>query len=312
MSDEHDHAVAEELADGQPEGCEPAGELSWIVATDNFRLLSVDVNVRSCDEEVSARLRWHLEPFLHRKHEAGALMVDLYPLEASDRHDRWYAWHLQGDEPRSGPMQDLLNHAVWQMHALVPQRAGDFLFLHAGAVVRDGAAMLLPAVRDAGKSTTVAGLLEAGFSYLSDELGAIDPITVRAYPFPKRISLDDASLRFFPGLSERLSDREGVGRWLYQRYVRPEDLGSTTAPATRITSIVFLAPEHEGPPRLEPVSQAEAVHEMAAQCFNLYRYEGRGVILLSRIASEARAYRLSGGTPQERAALLADRAADPA
>jgi hypothetical protein len=57
------------------------------------------------------------------------------------------------------------------------------------------------------------------------------------------------------------------------------------------------------------VTSAQAVEEMASTSFNLFRYEDRGVILLSRIAKEAKAFRLEGGTPRERAALLGDQLA---
>jgi hypothetical protein len=45
---------------------------------------------------------------------------------------------------------------------------------------------------------------------------------------------------------------------------------------------------------------------MAANCFNLYRYGERGVVLLSRIARDAEAFRLTGGSISERVGLLCD------
>jgi hypothetical protein len=47
---------------------------------------------------------------------------------------------------------------------------------------------------------------------------------------------------------------------------------------------------------------------MARYSFNLYRYEARGVVLLSRIAAEAEAFELAGGSVLERAELLSARA----
>jgi hypothetical protein len=299
-----DDAIVEEL---QPEGCEPI-DPDWIVAIDHYRLLSVNVTVRSGSEVFSAALRRQLERFHNDKLEHESVTVDVFPIAPRQPGEDWYAFEQLGTgEQRPGLLEDLFNHCVWYINALVPKRAGDFLFLHAGAVVRNGSAVLLPAERDTGKSTTVAALLDGGYDYLSDELGAIDPITGRAYPFPKNLSFADDSLAFFPELAARLGDRSGDGPRLYQRTVRPEELGARVAGPSPVGAVVFLENDHEGPARLMPIAKAAAVKDMAANAFNLYRYEERGVVLLSRIAEEAKAFRLAGGTPRERATLIGER-----
>jgi hypothetical protein len=45
---------------------------------------------------------------------------------------------------------------------------------------------------------------------------------------------------------------------------------------------------------------------MAANCLNLYRFGDAGVVLLSRIAKDADAFRLRGGSLGERIELLSD------
>ncbi len=65
-----------------------------------------------------------------------------------------------------------------------PQRA----FVHAGAVARDGRAIVLPGVPAAGKSTLTAALTRAGATYLSDEYAPIDG-RGRVHPFPKPLSI---------------------------------------------------------------------------------------------------------------------------
>jgi hypothetical protein len=192
---------------------------------------------------------------------------------------------------------------------VVPKATRDFLDLHAGSLSRNGQGLLLPASPDIGKSTLTVALMAAGFEYLSDEIAAIDPITARVYPFPKRVRLDPEALDFFPGLAQRLEDRRGLNARLRARFVRPHDVdagyGGPVAPAW----IVFLSGEHAGPPRLEPVTRAAAVERMAENCSNLYRYGDRGVVLLSKVAQNAQAFTLSGGNPKERAELLAEKLA---
>lgn len=202
-------------------------------------------------------------------------------------------------------MTRILKHAVWDIHASVPEKTRDFLMLHAGAVSRDGGSMLLPARAEVGKSSLVAGLLSLGFRYLSDEAGVIDPITERAYPFPKRLSLDPSTVEIFSGLGDRLQDRHGLSGGLDERFARPEDLGSGVGAPAAIRWLIFPTHERDGAPRLSPITAAEAVHRMAQYSFNLYRYEARGLVLLSRVAARAEAYELSGGSVMERAELLA-------
>jgi hypothetical protein len=277
----------------------------WVVAHDNYRLLSVNINVRIGDEEFAARLRWHLEPFFHQKLEHESGIIDVSPLEGDQHDDPWWVYEA-GDDRLEAPRKELLNHAIWHLHAQASRRTADYLLLHAGAVARDGVGVLLPAARDTGKSTLVAALLRTGFRYLSDELGAIDPITRQAYPFAKRITLDNEALRFFPGLADRMDDRVGIGQGLYQRHARPEDLESSVSGPVVIGALVFPTMNREGTPSLTEIPRAEAVEEMARNCLNLYRYGARGVRLFAAIATGARCFRLEGGNPLERASLLAE------
>jgi hypothetical protein len=205
---------------------------------------------------------------------------------------------------RTGLPRDLLNFAVWDIHTLAHQRTRDFLLLHAGAVVQDGRTVLLPASPESGKSSLVIALLELGFDYLSDELGAIDPLTARIHPFPKRISVAPESLGFFAGLAERLQDRAGLGSGLLKRYVRPEDLDAAVAGPAAVRVLVFPTSDHEGAARLTRLSRAEAVHRMTANSFNVPIFGERALALLSRLAREAPAFQLDGGTPRERAASI--------
>jgi hypothetical protein len=299
-------ADSAELPNDFPEGCEPL-DPDWIVSVDHYRLLSVNVTMRSGSETLSAALRDHLSPFHHDKREHESITLDLYPIAGSPPGETWYAFDEAGSEPRRGLLEDLFNHIVWRINTLVPARAGDYLFLHAGSVARGGRALLLPAERDTGKSTTTLALLENGFDYLSDEFGAIDPITSRAYPFPKKLMVSEESLEFFPGLDGRLVDRTGGGPHLYQRAIRPDDLDARVAAPSRVGAVIFLANDHEGPARLDATPKAEAIREMAANAFNLYRYQERGLVLLSRLVADAETFRLSGGTPRERASLIGDR-----
>lgn len=265
--------------------------------------------VRSVDAAFADALAWHLEPFRRDGPDHQSFPVDMFIQEHDQQEDPSpYSFFFATSFGIRDPyIVDVLRYAIRRVNAGVQERVRDYLLLHSGAVAKDGGAVLLPAKMDSGKSSTVVALLEAGFSYLSDEFGAIDPVTMRAYPVPKAIHLSWPAMKLFPGLDRRLDDRGGMNGEIAERFVRPRDLGAETAGPAAIRSIVFITPDFDGPPRLTPVTSAQAVEDMAGTSFNLYRYGERGVILLSRIAKAAPAFRLTGGTPQERAEIMADR-----
>jgi len=65
--------------------------------------------------------------------------------------------------------------------------------VHAAGATTETGGILIPGERNAGKSTLVTGLIEAGFGYLTDEAVAIDHETGDLLPFPKAIGLDRGS-----------------------------------------------------------------------------------------------------------------------
>ncbi|HMQ22394.1 MAG TPA: hypothetical protein PKE00_07900, partial [Planctomycetota bacterium] len=91
-----------------------------------------------------------------------------------------------------------LNHEV--LHGLMLRRP-DLFFVHAGVVAVAEAAVILPGLSRAGKSTLVLALVEAGARLLSDEVLAYDPRTRSVLPVPRAIKIRDACLRYFSGLA---------------------------------------------------------------------------------------------------------------
>ena len=78
-----------------------------------------------------------------------------------------------------------------------------WLFIHAGVVVHDGGAIVIPAPTMHGKSSLVEALVRAGATYYSDEFAAIDrqglmhpyrvPISLRTVNGKRRVPVDDGS-----------------------------------------------------------------------------------------------------------------------
>ena len=90
-----------------------------------------------------------------------------------------YQLELDGDMLiHSSDQRDVLNHFAWHVNSHAMQAATDRLVIHSGAAVSPrGGAVLLPGPSGSGKTGLVAGLVRAGFGYLSDEAAGIDPET---------------------------------------------------------------------------------------------------------------------------------------
>ena len=90
----------------------------------------------------------------------------------------------------------------WGCNWLIGSRLNDLLLLHAGAVERDGLALLLPALPGSGKSTLTAALSQRGWRLLSDEFGVFDPQLGAFRAMLKPIALKNQSIdvirRFAP------------------------------------------------------------------------------------------------------------------
>ena len=72
--------------------------------------------------------------------------------------------------------------------------AESYVFVHAGVVELDGAAVVLPGRSGAGKTTLVAALVRAGATYYSDEMAVFDT-EGRVLPFARALRLRDGATR---------------------------------------------------------------------------------------------------------------------
>lgn len=78
--------------------------------------------------------------------------------------------------------------SVRELEHWVAEHAREVVFLHAGVVSVDGAAILLPGTTYAGKSSLTAALLRAGATYGSDEYAVVTPDGL-VHAYPRRLTL---------------------------------------------------------------------------------------------------------------------------
>jgi hypothetical protein len=175
------------------------------------------------------------------------------------------------------------------------RRAGDFLLIHAGAAVTPrGEGVLLPGASGSGKTSLTAGLVRSGFAYLSDEAGAIDPVTRRVYPYPKTLHLR-------PGVLERVSDDLTKSREYFpgseERQVRAEDLraGAVATEPSELRFVILPQFKRGAATTMTPITAAESVAELGRNAWNLSVYRARGLELLTDLCRKAQGRRLVFG-----------------
>jgi hypothetical protein len=182
--------------------------------------------------------------------------------------------------------------------------ACDNLSIHAGGVEREGVGLVFPGGIAAGKSTLVAGLLRAGFRYLTDEAVALDRDTLWIRPYPKPVSLDPGSWPLFPELEPDADLATGdykAAQW----QVPPNAIGpGLLGQSCPIGVVVFPRLEVGAESRLEPVGRAEALVELAGHTFRFSDRSRDALDLLAEAVRPATCYRLTVGRLEPAVALL--------
>jgi hypothetical protein len=192
--------------------------------------------------------------------------------------------------------------------------AADYAVMcHAGGVERDGVGVVLPAHTESGKTTLTAGLVRAGYSYLSDEAVAFDPVTRLIEPYPKPLSIDAGSHHLFPELEPAPAPGDDATpnvQWqVPPDAIRPGSVGRPCA--ARL--IVFPKYEAEATTEVEPLSQAAGLLELATNTFEFRSHARRSLEALAEVVRSAQCYRMAVGDLDDACALisgLVDRAAE--
>ncbi|GGI05356.1 hypothetical protein GCM10011354_13690 [Egicoccus halophilus] len=237
-------------------------------------------------------------------------------MRSSDADDRSACFSvLTPDHGRGGVWRDDIEIAVsadpgtlvaqlfWAVNRHVIQPVQDRVLLHAGAVARGDAVVLLPAAMESGKTTLVAGLLDTGLAYLTDEAVALSADgLVQGYRKP--LSLDPGSWPVLPHHEPELPQR-------LKHYHRDQ----WQVLATGFTDVVaegylrlLVFPEYvaDQPVRLEPLSGADALRHASSCAFAVEETSSgiRELRGLKNALTDVPAFRLSFGRLDEAVATV--------
>jgi hypothetical protein len=192
----------------------------------------------------------------------------------------WFDNELKVTASSLAPPVDRL---LWEVSQAAISDGDGLLTIHAGAVSSNGTGLLIPGPSGAGKSTLVAGLTVAGFNYLGDELGLVNPADGTLRPFPRALWMSRTSIAMIDGLVSRLPiELDDVAE--SERHVSPNDLRpGSVGDAAQVRHIVVPEYAPEGPTSIEHLSPARVVALLGASCFQFERLGAEGLSVLAEI-----------------------------
>lgn len=144
------------------------------------------IRVECADSEIRAFLNRYLFPPIPRNDSAPSSPDISISVDRTPEGFRV----LLNQELRASAvtLHDAALAAVKALDDAVVQRIKTFRAVHAGVVIIEGRALLLPGATHAGKSSLVAELLRRGASHFSDEYALIDSQGL-AHPYPRPLLL---------------------------------------------------------------------------------------------------------------------------
>lgn len=258
-------------------------ELTQALATTGLRLDlgAASVLVRSSEPALTAPLR---TVYGHFPFACGSDWADVHvQIERPAGPRRWLrpqtTFRADGQTPFDPfPAGHALALFEWGCNWMLGRTCNHLLLLHAGALERDGAALLLPATPGSGKSTLTAAMSQRGWRLLSDEFGAFDPHADAFRSVLKPVALKNQSIdvirRFAPSATfgpEFPKTRKGTVAHL----AAPPDAVARRHQTARPGAVVLPKWQAGSPTRWERI---EAHALFPALAFNAFNYGLLGAV----------------------------------
>ena len=187
-----------------------------------------------------------------------------------------------GVDLEDGSLPDVIRCLQYSVIQLLIQAKSELVWLHAGAVAKHGAVILLPGSRGQGKSGISTGLCKSGWQFLSDDICPLEPDTDKVIPFPLA-----PSAREFPG-EEKTED------WL--RAYNKKDIELPKNLLIRqplaLNKLIFPKFEHGAATQLNVTSPAMAAFELIRTCWNYDDHKEKLFNYIAGLVERVPAYKL--------------------
>lgn len=231
-----------------------------------YNILGLSLVVISNLEEALARVHNTYATFAILPHQVNkSIIVSLleqrdgsFEVTTNDYSRNWPTFDIA--------LLDLLDVVV---HIILRQLLDRGLFaIHAGAVVRQDRALGIVGRSGQGKTTLTLGLLQAGFTLLSDELLIAEPEQGVVLPYRHSLHVRPGTLDIVPAM-QFLRDRPrynlgGGSEWALTVSELEKQFPGSLAQQAPLRHLIFLEgqPRSDGQPKLEAISSAKAALEL--------------------------------------------------
>lgn len=260
-------------------------QVPWAVVLGPIGLLDERLVVRCQHPELGRFLAAFVAAFLPARETRTHLDV----VEVGGR---WVAYEDGARTVTAATPAGMARSLVWQLNRLALAAPTPHVLVHAAVASLDGRALVAPGRSGAGKTTLVAALALAGWTYLSDEVACLGPDGARVRPYPRPLALEPGSWGLVPDAVDRWP--AGVPAMVTDlRLVLPASLGTAGQPAAA-TPVAIVFPEviPGAPNRLEPLARAEALARLLPLTFNLDAVGREGFERLEGCVRRATCHRL--------------------
>lgn len=192
------------------------------------------------------------------------------------------------------PMRSALPLFEWGSNWLLAQRLNAYLLLHAGVVARDDRALILPAAPGAGKSTLTCALHLAGWRFMSDEFGVLDPDSGNLLPLLKPAALKNRSIAIIGAHAQaRLGPVfPGTRKGDVAHFVPLRDSIVERHRHARPRLVIFPRYRDGGTLKFTPLDAANTAMRLGLNSFNYRTLGAVGFDAVVRLARTTRAFEL--------------------
>jgi len=186
----------------------------------------------------------------------------------------------------------------WDFYKFFIGSQRDFYLIHSSVLSKNGKGYLFPGNSGKGKTTMAMKLLMKEFSYISDEVAIIDPVSLKVYPFPINLCLKEQPEKEFSEFQESFEELVcgyGDEEWSLWCIDPVEISDKIEYYPVNIDYIIFTNYSLSSKSHLDPISKSEAVLGLIKNSLNFAAFKKEGVELLASFVKKASCYRFTAG-----------------